>query len=125
MALVKSKPRSLSFASAGTGTLAHLAGVLFERLAKVEMVHAPYRGTNQAMVDLMEGRINSQFATIPPTLQFIRTGKMRALAVTETSGRVSCQTFRPSQRAASLATNYPYGRRLWRRQPFLWRSSRD
>jgi tripartite-type tricarboxylate transporter receptor subunit TctC len=80
--LAKSKPRSLSFASAGTGTLAHLAGVLFERLAKVEMIHVPYRGTNQAMVDLMEGRIDSQFATIPPTLQFIRTGKMRALAVT-------------------------------------------
>ena len=82
VALAKSKPRTLSFASAGTGTLAHLAGVLFERLAKVEMVHVPYRGTNQAMVDLMEGRIDSQFATIPPTLQYIRTGKMRALAVT-------------------------------------------
>ncbi len=82
VALAKSKPRSLSFASAGTGTLAHLAGVLFERLAHVEMVHVPYRGTNQAMVDLMEGRIDSQFATIPPTLQYIRTGKMRALGVT-------------------------------------------
>lgn len=68
-------------ANAGTGTLAHLAGVLFERLAKVEMIHVPYRGTNQAMVDLVEGRIDSQFATIPPTLQYIR-GKMRALAVT-------------------------------------------
>ena len=78
----KAKPRSMSFASAGTGTLAHLAGVLFERLAKVQMIHVPYRGTNQAMVDLMEGRIDSQFGTIPPTLQYIKTGKMRALAVT-------------------------------------------
>ena len=50
---IKSKPRMVSYASAGTGTLSHYAGVLFERLAKVEMVHVPYRGTNQAMVDLM------------------------------------------------------------------------
>jgi len=79
---IKSKPRMVSYASAGTGTLSHYAGVLFERLAKVEMVHVPYRGTNQAMVDLMEGRIDSQFGTIPPTLQYIKTGKLRGLAVT-------------------------------------------
>ena len=82
IAYVKSRPRTVSYASAGSGTLAHFAGMLFERLAKVEMVHVPYRGTNQAMVDLMEGRIDSQFGTIPPTLQYIRNGKMRGLAVT-------------------------------------------
>ena len=82
VALAKANPRSLTFASAGTGTMAQLAGALFERLARVELVHVPYRGTNQAMVDLMEGRIDIQFGTIPPTLQYIRSGNMRALAVT-------------------------------------------
>jgi len=82
VALAKSKPRTLRYSSAGTGTLSHLAGMLLERLAEIEMIHVPYRGTNQAMVDLMEGRIEVQFGTIPPTLQYIRNGRMRALAVT-------------------------------------------
>ena len=82
VSLAKSKPHSLRYSSAGTGTLSHLSGVLLERLAGIEMIHVPYRGTNQAMVDLMEGRIEAQFGTIPPTLQYIRNGRMRALAVT-------------------------------------------
>jgi tripartite-type tricarboxylate transporter receptor subunit TctC len=82
VALAKSRPRVLRYSSAGTGTLSHFAGVLLERLANIEMIHVPYRGTNQAMVDLMEGRIEAQFGTIPPTLQYIRNGRMRALAVT-------------------------------------------
>jgi len=81
-ALAKTKPRALRYSSAGTGTLSHLSGVLLERLAGIEMIHVPYRGTNQSMVDLMEGRIEIQFGTIPPTLQYIRNGRMRALAVT-------------------------------------------
>jgi tripartite-type tricarboxylate transporter receptor subunit TctC len=66
VALAKSRPRVLRYSSAGTGTLSHFAGVLLEQLANIEMIHVPYRGTNQAMVDLMEGRIEAQFGTIPP-----------------------------------------------------------
>ena len=80
VALAKSKPGSLSYASAGTGTLAHLAGELFKRQADVDVTHVPYRGTAQSMVDLMQGRIELSVSTIPPTLQHIREGRLRALA---------------------------------------------
>ncbi len=82
IALAKSKPHALNYASAGTATLAHLSGALFEKMAKIELTHVPYRGTAQSTVDLMEGRVEMQFGTIPPTLVHVRAGKLRALAVT-------------------------------------------
>jgi len=65
--LAKASPGRLSYASAGTGTLAHLAGELFKRKAAVEITHVPYRGSAQSMVDLMQGRIDLSVSTIPPT----------------------------------------------------------
>jgi tripartite-type tricarboxylate transporter receptor subunit TctC len=85
IALAKSKPHALNYASAGTATLAHLSGALFEKMAKIELTHVPYRGTAQSTVDLMEGRVEMQFGTIPPTLVHVRAGKLRALAVTGAS----------------------------------------
>jgi tripartite-type tricarboxylate transporter receptor subunit TctC len=82
IALAKAKPRMLTYASAGAATLAHLSGALFEKLAKIELTHVPYRGTAQSTLDLLEGRVEMQFGTIPPTLSHIRAGKLRALAVT-------------------------------------------
>jgi tripartite-type tricarboxylate transporter receptor subunit TctC len=79
--LAKAKPGSLNYASAGIGTLAHLAGELFKHQADVDITHIPYRGTSQSMLDLMQGRIDLSVSTIPPTLQYIRDGKLRALAV--------------------------------------------
>jgi tripartite-type tricarboxylate transporter receptor subunit TctC len=81
VALAKAKPGSLSYASAGTGTLAHLAGELFKNKAGIEVTHVPYRGSAQSMIDLMQGRIDLSVSTIPPTLQHIREGKLRAFAV--------------------------------------------
>ena len=81
VAMAKAKPGSLSYASAGTGTLAHLAGELFKRKADVDVTHVPYRGSAQSMIDLMQGRIELSVSTIPPTLQHIREGKLRAYAV--------------------------------------------
>ena len=78
--LAKSKPGALSYASAGTGTLAHLAGELFKRKAGIDVTHVPYRGSAQSMLDLMQGRIELSVSTIPPTLGHIREGKLRALA---------------------------------------------
>ena len=72
----------LNYASAGPATLAHLSGALFEKMAKIELTHVPYRGTAQSTLDLLEGRVEMQFGTIPPTLTHIRAGKLRALAVT-------------------------------------------
>jgi tripartite-type tricarboxylate transporter receptor subunit TctC len=79
--LAKTKPRSLSYASAGTGTLAHLAGELFKRKADLDLVHIPYHGTEQSMLDLMEGRIDLSVSTIPPTLSQVQQKTVRALAV--------------------------------------------
>src|SRR6266446_6866407 len=80
VALARAKPGSLSYASAGTGTLAHLAGELFKAKAGIEVTHVPYRGSAQSMIDLMQGRIDLSVSTIPPTLQHIREGKLRAFA---------------------------------------------
>jgi tripartite-type tricarboxylate transporter receptor subunit TctC len=82
VALARSKPRVLTYASAGPATLAHLSGALFEKMARIEMVHVPYRGTGQAALDLMVGRVDMQFGTIPPSIGNIRDGKLRALGVT-------------------------------------------
>jgi tripartite-type tricarboxylate transporter receptor subunit TctC len=81
IALARAKPRMLNYASAGPATLAHLSGALFEKMAKIELTHVPYRGTAQSTLDLLEGRVEMQFGTIPPTLAHIRAGKLRALAV--------------------------------------------
>jgi tripartite-type tricarboxylate transporter receptor subunit TctC len=82
IALARSKSRTLTYASAGPATLAHLSGALFAKMGRIELVHVPYRGTGQAALDLMEGRVDMQFGTIPPSLGNIRDGKLRALAVT-------------------------------------------
>ena len=82
IALAKAKPRAMNYASAGPATLAHLSGVLFEKMAHIELTHVPYRGTAQSTLDLLEGRVEMQFGTIPPTLSHVRAGKLRALAVT-------------------------------------------
>ena len=79
--LAKAKPGSLSYASAGTGTLAHLAGELFKHQANIDVVHVPYHGSEQSLLDLMEGRIDLSISTIPPTLAQINQGTVRALAV--------------------------------------------
>ena len=81
VALAKAQPGKLSYASAGTGTLAHLAGELFKARAGIEVTHVSYRGTAQSTIDLMQGRIDLSVSTIPPTLQHILEGKLQALAV--------------------------------------------
>ena len=77
----RKSPGTLSYASAGTGTLAHLAGELFKYKAGIDVTHIPYRGTAQSTMDLLQGRIDLSVSTIPPTLTHIREGKVRALAV--------------------------------------------
>jgi len=82
VALAKAKPGVLNYASAGPGSLTHLAGALFEKMAGIEMTHVPYRGTGQSVIDVMEGRIEMVFGTIAPSLPHVRAGKLRALATT-------------------------------------------
>jgi tripartite-type tricarboxylate transporter receptor subunit TctC len=82
IAMAKEKPGTISYASAGPATMAHLSGALFEKMAGVRLVHVPYRGTGQSVVDLMENRIELLFGTIAPSLAHVRNGKMRAFATT-------------------------------------------
>jgi tripartite-type tricarboxylate transporter receptor subunit TctC len=82
VALAKANPGKLSFGSAGPGSLAHLAGVLFSNMIGAQLIHVPYKSSAQSVTDLMTGRLDMQFATIPPTLPLIRSGQMQALATT-------------------------------------------
>jgi tripartite-type tricarboxylate transporter receptor subunit TctC len=81
IALAKLKPDALSYGSAGAGSLAHLAAALFANMAGVKMVHVPYKASVQSTTDLMTGRLDMQFATVPPTLELLRAGKLRALGI--------------------------------------------
>lgn len=82
IASAKASPRTMNYASAGPASMSHLAGALLEKTVGVELVHVPYRGTGQSIMDLISGRIEIVFATLPPSLQLINEGKVRALAVT-------------------------------------------
>jgi tripartite-type tricarboxylate transporter receptor subunit TctC len=85
IAYAKANPGKISFGSAGTGTVAHLAGELFKMKAGVNMVHVPYHGLPRALIDLMGGQVQAVFSTLPPAIGHIRAGKLRALAVTSTT----------------------------------------
>ncbi|WP_421989269.1 Bug family tripartite tricarboxylate transporter substrate binding protein [Roseococcus sp.] len=78
----KANPGKLNFASSGIATSQHLAGELLARSAGVEMTHVPYRGSGQALADLMAGQVDLNVDTLPTNLPHIRAGKLRALAVT-------------------------------------------
>jgi len=82
VALAKAQPRALNYASVGPASLANLAVELFSHSAQVQLTHVPYRSSAQALLDLIEGRIQLQFGTPGPTLPYIRDRKVRALAVT-------------------------------------------
>src|SRR5258706_15514388 len=84
IALAKGKPGSLTFASSGAGSSTHLSGELFKSLAGVDILHVPYRGSSQALIDLMAGQVTMLFDNAPSSLPFVEQGKLRALAVTST-----------------------------------------
>ena len=81
-ALAKAKPGALNFASAGSGTGSHLAAELFKSVAGVEMVHVPYKGGSPAMTDVIAGQVQLMFNGIPSSMPHLRSGRVRALAVT-------------------------------------------
>jgi tripartite-type tricarboxylate transporter receptor subunit TctC len=82
IALARRQPGVLNYGSAGPASLAHLASALFATMTDVQMTHVPYKSTAQSVIDMMGGRLDLQFATIPPSIQTIRAGQLRALAVT-------------------------------------------
>ncbi len=78
----RANPGKINMASAGNGSAPHMAGELFKMMAGVNLVHIPYRGQGPALTDLLGGDVQVLFATAPGTTDYIRTGKLRALAVT-------------------------------------------
>jgi tripartite-type tricarboxylate transporter receptor subunit TctC len=82
IAYAKANAGKVNYASAGTGSQQHVAGELFKMMAGVEMVHVPYRGGGPALADLMGGQVQLFFGTTASTIQLIKSGKLRALAVT-------------------------------------------
>jgi tripartite-type tricarboxylate transporter receptor subunit TctC len=82
IAYAKANPGKLTMASAGSGTPPHIAGELFKMMTGVNMLHVPYRGGGPAIVDLLGGRVQVLFGGLPTSIEHIRAGKLRALAVT-------------------------------------------
>jgi tripartite-type tricarboxylate transporter receptor subunit TctC len=82
IAYAKDNPGKINVASAGNGTVVHLAGELFKMRAGIEMISVPYRGSPPALTDLIGGQVQVMFDNVPTSLEHIRAGKLRALAVT-------------------------------------------
>lgn len=80
----KSASKAVAYASAGTGTGTHLAAEMFKLQAGVEMLHVPYKGGGAVLNDLLGGQVSLTFATLPSVLQYVKTGKLRPLAMTTT-----------------------------------------
>jgi tripartite-type tricarboxylate transporter receptor subunit TctC len=82
IAYVKANPGKFTMASFGTGTISHMAGELFKIAAGIEMTHVPYRGSAPMVTDLLGGQVTAAFDNLPASIEHIRAGKLRPLAIT-------------------------------------------
>ena len=82
IAYAKVNPSKVNMGSGGNGTAGHLSGELFKMMAGVNMIHVPYRGEAPALTDLLGGQVQVMFGTMPASIEYIRAGKLRPLAVT-------------------------------------------
>ena len=82
IAIAKSRPGQMSYASSGVGSTQHLAGEMLKLISGIDIIHVPYKGSGPAVVDLLAGHVVMNFDTMPPVLPHIKSGRMRALAVT-------------------------------------------
>ena len=82
VALAKAKPGELTFASSGAGSSTHLSGELFKSMTGTEIVHVPYKGSSQAITDIMAGHVTMLIDNAPSSMPFVQQGKLRALGVT-------------------------------------------
>ena len=85
IALARSKPGEITFASAGNGSTPHLAGELFNTLAQIKMTHVPYRGTGPALTAILSSEVAIMFMVAPAAVPQLKSGRLRGLAVTSTS----------------------------------------
>ena len=85
IAYAKANPGKLNMASSGNGSTIHMSGELFKMLTGIDMVHVPYRGGAPAMTDLLAGQVHVMFDNIPTCAEYVKTGRLRGLAVTSTT----------------------------------------
>lgn len=82
LVLAKAKPGALNFPSAGVGSSSHLAGEMLKSMAKIDMVHIPYKGGGPSLIALISGQVQLMFATLPAAMPHVKSGKVRPVAVT-------------------------------------------
>jgi tripartite-type tricarboxylate transporter receptor subunit TctC len=82
IAYAKANPGKVNYGSAGLGSPNHMAGELFKMMTGVNMLHVPYRGAGEALTDMLGGQVQMIFSTLPGTIEYIRSGSLRPLAVT-------------------------------------------
>ena len=82
IALAKSRPGQLNFASSGSGTTLHMSGELFKLMTGTDIVHVPYKGSAQALTDLMAGQVSVMWDNLPASMPYIKAGRLRAIAIT-------------------------------------------
>ena len=112
IAYAKAAPGKINMASGGNGAPSHIAGELFKMMAGVDMVHVPYRGAAPALTDLLGGQVQVYFGPMPSSIEYIKAGKLRALAVTTATCSevlpdlrplaISCRATRPAHGSASV-----------------------
>jgi tripartite-type tricarboxylate transporter receptor subunit TctC len=98
----KANPGKVNYGSAGVGSSLHMAGELFKLMAGVELVHVPYRGSPPALTDLLGGQVQLMFCPLPPSVEYVRSGRLRALAVT-----TAMRSIRPRLSRRSLRIRQP------------------
>jgi tripartite-type tricarboxylate transporter receptor subunit TctC len=101
IALAKARPGQLNYASSGNGTIVHLAGESFKTMAGVDLLHVPYKGSAPATLAVIAGEVSFIFSTMPAALPHVKSGKLRALAVT-TPARVAAVQDIPTLAEAAL-----------------------
>jgi tripartite-type tricarboxylate transporter receptor subunit TctC len=119
VAYATANPGKVTMASSGNGTIVHVSGEMFKMMTGVSMLHVPYRGAGPAVTDLIAGQVQIMFATMPSSIEYVRAGKLRALAVTSAmrsrvlpdvpTWRSTCRAMRrpPSTAAARRKTRRP------------------
>jgi len=103
VALARAKPGQLSFATSGIGSTNHLTGVVFHTLEKVRVNYVPYKGAGPAVTDLLGGHVDTMFATMPSVVPFVKSGKLRALVITDDKRWVALPEV-PSAKEAGVAS---------------------
>ena len=102
IAYAKANPRKLNYGSSGNGTSSHLGGAMFASMAGVEMTHVPYKGSGPMLTDLLAGQLQLSFSSVPTALPHIKSGRLRALAVTLLARSATLPDLPTVQEAAGL-----------------------